>query len=292
MRVTDGMMWSNVQRGVAKREAGYMEAQRKALSGKRVEAPSDDPGAFAQGRTETSHISRSTDYERTINLTRPVLNQTEDALYHVEDIVGRIRDIAIIGANDTLNASDRDSLVQELTGLRDQLVSIGNTSSGDRFIFAGFRDDTPPYDIVGTYTGDTLRQNVEISRGVTMQLGVTGEAVYGTAGNDIFTTITNLQTALQTNSGVPVSALITEVDTRLETVRAVHSQIGIDLNALDISEAVVTRAKDTATERRSSLIDIDAAQAFSDLMRAQSALQAAISIAGQLPPPGLASRGG
>ena len=79
---------------------------------------------------------------------------------------------------------------------------------------------------------------------------------------------------------------------RFETVRAVHSQVGIYLNSLDISEAVVTKAKDTATARRSSLIDIDAAQSYSDLMRAQSALNAAIQIAGQLPPPGLVSRGG
>lgn len=292
MRVTDSMMWSSMQRSVSRRQTDFATAQQRAITGKKVEVPSDDPAAFAQGRTELANVGRATNYERTIGLTRPVLEETDASLYHTEDILRRIRDIAIQGANDTLNGSDKASLIQELSGLQDQLISIGNTSSGDRFIFAGYRDDTAPYDAAGTYSGDTDVQQVEISRNINMQFGVTGEAVFGSAGADVFTTITNLQTALSTSNGLAASATITEIDTRYEQVRTVHSQIGIDLNALDISESVVTKAKDTAQVRRSNLIDIDAALAYTDLARAQNALNAAIQIAGQLPPPGLATRGG
>jgi flagellar hook-associated protein 3 FlgL len=292
MRVSDNMMWSNVQRGVASRQQAYQEAQEKAISGKKVNVPSDDPAAFAQGRTETGNIARAESYERTIGQTRPVLQQTEDALYHSEDIVQRIRQIAVQGASDTYNASDRASMVQELSGLATQLVSIGNTTNGERFIFGGYKDGTQPYDAAGMYSGDPQTAQVEISRGVTMAYGVTGEQVFGTAGNDVFTTIANLQAALTSGDGNAISDTITDIDSRYEQLRAVHSEVGIHLNALDISEAVVTKAKDAATDRRSSLIDIDMAQSYSDLMRAQSALAAAINIAAQLPPPGLASRGG
>lgn len=292
MRVTDSMMWANMQRNVARRQTDYANAEQRAITGKRVYVPSDDPQAYAQGRTETGNIARATNYERTIGMTRPTLQQTESALYHTEDIMRRIRDIAIQGANDTLNTTDRNMLVQELDGLREQLVGIGNTTSGDRFIFGGYRDGTAPYDAAGLYSGDTAVQEVEISRGVTMAYGVTGEAVFGTAGADVFTAITNLQTALSSNNGAVASSTISEIDARYESVRSVHSQIGIQLNSLDISEAIVTKAKDAASARRSNLTDIDQAQAYSDLMRAQTALTAAIQIAGQLPPPGLVSRGG
>jgi len=286
------MMWSNVQRGVTSRQTAYQDAQEKAISGKRVNVPSDDPAAFAQGRVETGNIARAENYERTIGQTRPMLQQTEDALYHTEDIVARVRAIAVQGANDTNNASDRASMVDELSGLATQLVSIGNTTNGERFIFGGYKDGTQPYDAAGVYSGDTETAQVEISRGVTMQYGVTGEAVFGTAGNDVFKTISNLQAALSSGDGSAISGTLTEIDARLDQVRGVHSEVGIHLNALDISEAVVTKQKDSATERRSNAIDIDMATSYSDLMRAQSALAAAISIAGQLPPPGLASRGG
>jgi flagellar hook-associated protein 3 FlgL len=292
MRVSDNMMWSNVQRGVASRQQAYQEAQEKAISGKKVNVPSGDPAAFAQGRTETGNIARAESYEHTIGQTRPMLQQTEDALYHSEDIVQRIRQIAVQGASDTYNASDRASMVQELSGLATQLVSIGNTTNGERFIFGGYKDGTQPYDAAGVYSGDAETAQVEISRGVTMAYGVTGEQVFGTAGNDVFATIANLQAALTSGDGNAISATLTDVDTRYEQLRSMHSDVGIHLNALDISEAVVTKAKDAATDRRSNLIDVDMAQSYSDLMRAQSALAAAINIAAQLPPPGLASRGG
>lgn len=292
MRVTDSMMWNNMQRNVSLRQNDYQKTQERAITGKKVVVPSDDPAAFAQARTEQGNIARAQNYERTIGLARPSLQQTDAALYQTEDVLRRIRDIAIQGANDTYTGSDRESMIQELEGLRNQLISIGNTSNGERFIFAGYRDDQPPYDATGTYTGDTAGPSVEIARNVTMPLGVTGEAIFGTAGDDVFTTITNLQNALVSTNGQAASAAIAEIDTRFERVRAVHSQIGIHLNALDMSEAVVLRAKDTATERRSNLIDIDAAIAYTDLARAQSALTAAIQIAAQLPPPGLATRGG
>lgn len=294
MRVTDTMIWGNMQRNVAARQSDYATAQERAVSGKRVNAPSDDPLAFAQARTETNNLSRAQDYQRTVGMAKPVLDVTDSALSTVENIMGRIRDIAVEGANDTLNTDDRNTLSQELTSLHDQLVNLGNSTSGDRFIFAGYKSNAAPYDATGTYTGDTQVQQVEVGKGVHLPLGVTGESVFGTAGNDVFTTIKSLQDAITGNTptggSAVVSSLITEIDTRFDQVRQVHSQIGNHMNAADIAEAVSTRAQDTATTNRSQLVEIDAAKAYTDLAKAQTALSAAIQIAGQLPPPGLVNR--
>jgi flagellar hook-associated protein 3 FlgL len=297
MRVTDSMIWGNMQRNVASRQSDYATAQERAVTGKRVNAPSDDPSSYAQARTETGNLSRAQSYERTVGMAKPVLETTDSALATVETIMHRIRDIAVQGANDTLNPDDRNTLSQELGSLRDQLVSLGNTTSGNRFIFAGYKENAAPYDTAGLYTGDTQVQQVEVGRGVNLPLGATGESVFGTAGNDIFTTITTLQAAITSDpSAMPaggsavVSNLITEIDTRFDEVRRVHSQIGIHLNAAEIAESVATRAQDTATLNRSNLVDIDAAKAYTDLAMATTALNAAIQIAGQLPPPGLVNR--
>jgi flagellar hook-associated protein 3 FlgL len=291
MRVTDSMFFTNMQRSVAQRQVDYSTAQQRATSGKRVLTPSDDPWAFAQARAETGNLTRAQGYERTIGLAKPVLDTTDSALNEVEGIVTRIRNIAIQGGTDTYNGSDRATFSQELDTLRDQLIAIGNTHSGDRFLFAGYKDATPPYDSAGLYSGDANVQQVEIGRGIYIPLGVNGEAVFGTAGSDIFTTIKNMQTALTTGTSADLSNIITEVDQRFEQVRSVHSLIGNHSNAADIAESVATRSQDLATLSRSSLVDIDAAKAYTDLARAQTALSAAIEIAGQLPPPGLVGRG-
>jgi hypothetical protein len=50
------------------------------------------------------------------------------------------------------------------------------------------------------------------------------------------------------------------------------------------------RNQDEAVNAKSKLVEIDAVDAYSELVRAQSALNAAIEIAAQLPPPGLIER--
>lgn len=291
MRVTDSMIWSNMQRSVSQRQTDYAKAQEQAISGKRVGAPSDDPSSFAQARTETSNLARAQNYQRNVTLARPNLETTESALYQAEDIMGRVRTIALTGANDTLSDDDRATLSNELEGLKTQLVALGNSTNGDRFIFGGYKDGAAPYDPTGVYSGDTQVQQVEVSRGVNLAMGVTGEQVFGTAGADVFTTITDLQSALTTSGGTStVSNMLTEIDTRFQNVRFIHSQIGNQLNAADIAESVAVRAQDTATKNRSNLVDIDAAESYTALARAQTALSAAVEIASQLPMPGLASR--
>jgi flagellar hook-associated protein 3 FlgL len=284
------MVFNSMKRNLAMRQADFVQAQERAVSGHRIEKPSDDPFAFAQARSETANHTRAEGYERTIGIAKPSLEAADGALSEVDKILGRVRDIAVQGANDVLTSNDRQTLSQELTSLNDQLVTLANSQAGDRFVFAGYKDATAPYDAAGVYSGDTSVQQIEVAHGVTLALGVTGERVFGTAGADVFSTITKLKTALTTNVGDTVSDVITEVDTRLEQVRTAHSQLGVQLNAADVAEAVSVRNQDLALTSRSKLVDIDAAESYTDLARAQSALSAAIEIAAQLPPPGLVGR--
>jgi flagellar hook-associated protein 3 FlgL len=290
MRVTDSQFFTNMKRNLATRGADYEEAQEVATSGLRVGKPSDDPVAFARARDETTNQTRADAYQRTIDQARPSLDTADQALTDVDKALGRVRDIAVQGANDTLSANDRATLSNELTTLKDQLVALGNSQAGDSYIFGGYKNAVPPYDSAGTYTGDTTAPSVEVSRGVQLSMGVTGERIFGTAGNDVFTTITNLQTALASGSAANISNTITEIDTRLEAARTAHSEIGNNLNAADIAQAVVGRASDLAKVNHSKLVEVDAAQAYTDLAHMQSALSAAIQIAAQLPPPGLVER--
>jgi flagellar hook-associated protein 3 FlgL len=290
MRVTDSQFFTNMKRNLATRGSDYEQAQEVATSGLRVGKPSDDPVAFARARDETTNQTRADAYQRTIDQARPSLDTADQALTDVDKVLGRVRDIAVQGANDTLSANDRATLSNELTTLKDQLVALGNSQAGDSYIFGGYKNAAPPYDAAGTYTGDTTAPSVEVSRGVQLSMGVTGERIFGTAGNDVFTTVANLQTALASGSAANISNTITEIDTRLEAARTAHSEIGNNLNSADIAQAVVGRASDLAKVNHSKLVEADAAQAYTDLAHMQSALSAAIQIAAQLPPPGLVER--
>jgi flagellar hook-associated protein 3 FlgL len=292
MRVADSTFYANMKANLGVRRDALARAQDQALSGMRVNAPSDDPLAFTQARAQTAEQARAAAYERTITNAMPSLEVSDSTLADVENVMRRVRDIAIIGSNDTLNAGDRANLVTELDGLKQQLVTLGNAKSGDRYLFGGFKDGQPPYDAAGVYSGDAAVQQVEVARNVTMPLGITGDRIFGNAngGQDIFSAITDLQTALSSGVADDVSATLDPLDVSLEQVRDARSELGLHMNSADISLTMSQRNQDEAVKAKSKLVEIDAVDAYSELVRAQSALNAAIEIAAQLPPPGLIER--
>jgi flagellar hook-associated protein 3 FlgL len=292
MRVADSTFYQNMKSNLSVRREDLARAQEQAMTGLRVNAPSDDPLAFSQARAHTAEQARAGAYERAITNTVPSLEVTDTTLGDVENVVRRMRDIATIGANDTLNANDRANLVQELDGLKQQLVTLGNAKSGDRFIFGGYKDGAPPFDATGVYGGDTATQQVEVARNVMMPNGVTGDRVFGNAngGQDVFDAIQQLQDALTSGVADDVSGVLDPLDASLEQIRTIRSEVGLQLNSADISLTMAQRSQDNAAQARAKLIEIDPIESYSELMRASTALNAAIEIAAQLPPPGLVER--
>ena len=292
MRVADSTFYSNMKSNLGVRRDDLARAQEQALTGLRVNAPSDDPLAFSQARAHTAEQARAGAYERAITNTVPSLELTDTTLGDVENVVRRIRDIATIGANDTLNGNDRANLVQELDGLKQQLVTLGNAKSGDRYIFGGYKDGAPPFDATGVYGGDTATQQVEVARNVMMPNGVTGDRVFGNAngGQDVFDAIQQLQDALTSGVADDINGVLDPIDSSLEQVRTIRSEVGLQLNSADISLTMAQRNQDEAMKARSKLVEIDPIDSYSELMRASTALNAAIEIAAQLPPPGLVER--
>ncbi len=63
------------------------------------------------------------------------------------NITTKIQETLVAAGNDgALSDEDRASLAEQLSGLKDQLVGIGNTKDGvGRYVFAGFQTDKPPF---------------------------------------------------------------------------------------------------------------------------------------------------
>jgi len=138
-----------------------------------------------------------------VNQAVPSLEVSDSTLGDVENVMRRIRDMTIQGANDTLNANDRAGLVNELDGLKQQLVKLANAKTGDRFIFGGYKDNAPPYDgrrRVHRRPPPPSRSKWRATSCCRWASRATASSVPANGGTDIFQTITDLQTAL--TSGV------------------------------------------------------------------------------------------
>jgi flagellar hook-associated protein 3 FlgL len=290
MRVTDNSVYAQMRQGLATRREHLERAQSAAMSGRRVVKPSDDPAAMAQARSQSAQESRAVANERTVDVALSALMVADSALDQVGETLDRARELALRAANASLNAEDRAGIGNEISALRAQVIGLANSQDGIRYVFGGYKDQATPFAGDGSYNGDTEAQQVEVSRGLRLPVGLTGDRVFGSSGGqDVFQALGDLSNALASNDLDGIHASLGTLEQSGRQVRLARVEIGGHVDAAEIARTVAQRGQDRAIAGRSRLLDIDPLDAYTELARAQQALQAAVAVASQLPAPGLAS---
>ncbi len=235
------------------------------------------------------------------------ISQEETNLQQVTSVVQQAQTIVVAAANGTLSDDDRASYAQQLTGIRDQLLNLANTTDGNgRYMFAGYQTDKAPFtqDANGDVTyvgGDTpISQKVDSNR--TMVTNHTGSQVFtsltsnptaepdGSASeSNIFTTLntaikalnTPLESADQATSDAASAALDKTnrgLKNSLNNVLAVRSVLGTQLTELDNLDSKGDDTKVNQATQMSNLVDVDYTSAISSYTMQQTALQASYKV--------------
>ncbi|MCK5687202.1 flagellar hook-associated protein FlgL [bacterium] len=122
-----------------------MKVQEELSTGKRINRPEDDPaGAFqiVKYKSDINHIEK---YISSSNLTIDDLNTSDLALDQLGVVLRRIRDLSLYASNGTMTASDRNDILQEVEELREEFVSVANTTHRGNYIFSGGEIYTKPF---------------------------------------------------------------------------------------------------------------------------------------------------
>ncbi len=133
------------------------------------------------------------------------------------------------------------------------------------------------------YLGDSGEMMVLIEPGVTLPKNLPGNRVFkGDAnGVDIFASLLNLQTALETSNLVGIKTAITDMEKARDQVSQERALIGLRLNRLDETRTRLENFKLATIEFKSKEEGSDQAsqaEVFSDLIRQQTALQASLLV--------------
>ncbi|HJL19626.1 MAG TPA: flagellar hook-associated protein FlgL [Sandaracinaceae bacterium LLY-WYZ-13_1] len=292
MRVSDSMMSELVQRGLEQNRQSYFEAQQVASTGVRVAKPSDDPVAAGLSRGTRSRERR---YDTVAKLSAEGIERlqaVDDTLGQVGGVLSRARELAVLGSNDHLSASDRNDLATEVGALRQQLLSLANTKVGDEHVFGGLAVDAPPFDATGAFVGETTLREIEVGPGARVPVQVSGADVFGATGTDAFATLDTLAAALSADDRDAVHATLDELDATVAQAASGRTAAGLGQQRLAQAKAAAERLRQQAVERHAALTEADPFEAFSDLVKTENALREAVSIAARMPPPSLLEMGG
>ncbi len=144
MRITNKMMTNNMLSNINKNKVRMTNLEEQYSTGKKIQKPSDDPIVTARAlklRTNLSELSQY--YEKNIPDAKSWMDVTESALTTVNSILSSVNSYCVQGSTDTLTATDRASIASNLEQLKQQIFQEGNTNYAGRYVFTGYKTDTP-----------------------------------------------------------------------------------------------------------------------------------------------------
>lgn len=281
-RITQQQMLTSLQTNMGSSLGRLQRTQEKVSSGKEVSRPSDDPSGVASALQFRGSIQRADQLARNADDGLSWLSVADGALTGMQAVLSRARELALRGGSAALNAGDREALAKEVDGLRENALSIANTSRLGRPVFSGNAVPTPPaadvaYSSTFAYQGDAGTVTRMVAEGVSVQVNVTGPEVFGPPGADVFSALTQLAVNLRTNpSALPAS--LTAIDTASTRVLTGLAQVGSRVNQIESARDRTDQIKFGQEGALADLESVDLAKALTDLKLQETAYQAALGV--------------
>jgi flagellar hook-associated protein 3 FlgL len=188
MRLGTANTYDNTLANLTSRQADLAGLQEKLSAGKKVVRASDDPTGAAQAERALTRTARVETEQRALNLQRNSMSMAESTLGDATDLLQRFRELVVSAGDAAYSATNRNSIANEMTSLRDQAFSYANQQDSNGIpLFGGlgsaalaFTDATAgvafngipgqrastPVSIPGAMDGQAVWMNVPTGNGV------------------------------------------------------------------------------------------------------------------------------
>ena len=144
-RITQGMISQRTLTNIRDQLLRLSTLQNQLGTGLRVNRPSDDPIDARRGVNLRTLIGENEQFLSNIQDARPMLTEGADVLHRVVNVIHRVRELTLQGANETNSQQQLDLIALEIDQLLEETVAAANHQTNGRYIFAGTRTLTPAY---------------------------------------------------------------------------------------------------------------------------------------------------
>jgi len=261
---------SNYAANVAHRnlQASDMQATAslaKLSAGSRVLGAKDDAAGLAIGSRLSAEVAGLKQAGVNAGQAVSMLQIADGAMAKVQDILVRMKTLAVQAGSGQLSNTERGMLDKEYQALLSEIDRIANDTD-----FSGTKL------VDGTFTGVDFKVGtgtVATEDVISVSIGGVTIASLGINGTDI-TSSTNADTA---------SGLIT---TAIDTLNTSRADLGATQNRLEFAAANISTAQENTEAARSNLLDLDVASEMSSFTSKQILVQTGVAMlaqANQLP---------
>ena len=294
-RISSGYIINQALNSVQSSLGKMTQLQAQISSGKKIQAPSDDPIGMTQSLRLKEDVNFSDRFMSNSTEALSEMQVAENSIGQVVDQTQRARELAIQAANGTLSQSQLNSIKVEVDAILKTVTQLGNTNYNGRYVFAGFKTDTPPFAESGTdinYTGSSnvtaagYERRLQISQTDTIPVNLNGQDLLGsvtvtgaqtTTGSGLLQTLKQLSLDLAAGDTTSISQRLGTLGTDLDSVVGYQTIIGARTNQLDNLQQRLQENRVTQSDFISRIEDTDMADAISKLTFQQNLYQASLS---------------
>jgi flagellar hook-associated protein 3 FlgL len=313
-RITNNYINSSVMNNLINNRELLIDLQKKISSGKEIENPSENVFSAATIMRSDTSLGKIETYLKSINSAKSEIDASDSTIQNTLESIHKSRELVVQALNATSGDTEMNLIGNEIEQIRQQIVEAGNTKFGSTYLFSGQSTTTVPFqpgmnpgeiEYKGSTDG-TPGRSMEIADGITVQVNLSGDDVFGyyytddngTPANPLDDTVKSKgllgslptlskELALPNPDKEKLRQQLANLDTDLNTLLSAQSTLGGLSSRLDITQKVHEDNKINITEIKSGVQDVDMAKAISDLSYQQTALQASLQVSASVIQPSL-----
>lgn len=271
MRVSTSMLHQSAMNNIRLTLSALARLQNQSASGRKISTVSDNPSDAAQVMQLNSHLRDIDQYRRNASNATTKMNTEDAVLNTVHDLMQTAQQItAGITSNDP-NDPARQTALEQVSAIRDQIISLGNTRVGQEYIFGGAETSSVAFNPDGSYAGDNIVRQAEIDAGMKVETNHTGRQLFTTS----LDALTALSTSLTTGTPADVQATSVQLQRASTDLLTSQAQIGIRLKEIQTTGTQQAQRSVSLADRRQELQDADPTETAVALLSTQNALQQA-----------------
>jgi flagellar hook-associated protein 3 FlgL len=238
--------------------------QAQITSGKRIQAASDDPAAAVRVAQLRRMQTNEAGWRSNVDIGIALAARADATLGNVATLLDRARELATLGANETLSDKDRATIALEMRTIADEVDSLkGTTDATGQPVF--------PVSPMRLPVSDRLTLTATTSVGDAFDVG----------GRDIAAILRDAATGITTNTAGRTAALV-DVTAAGDHISTVRGEQGARAARFDGLRDRLIDSGVAMAEERSAIEDTDIAAAIALVQADQLALDASRSLFAQI----------
>jgi flagellin len=246
-----------------------MEVSMERLStGKRINSAADDAAGVAIASRLTAEITGTNQAIRNTMDAQALIDTAEGASLEVENILQRMRELAVQAASDTNSSADRTSMDLEYEALKNEIDRISSVTT-----WAG-------QSLLAATTTTGTQFNFHIGSGTSANNDYLTVTVTGLKATEIGSSTSVESTDIAASAGVARTA-IGVLDAAIADINAARASLGSYSNRMDHTVNNLTNVSNNLSSGLSRIQDADFAAETTTLAKTQILQQASTAMLAQ-----------